>query len=263
MSSASPPHLDDETLSGLLDGEPAPAAGHLAGCAACRARQAQLAEARQAVAAPLESLDELTRRRLLSTAVAAGHSPAPIRWYRRPAVIGGIAAAAAAMLLAVPVLNSLDGGGSDDASTAAPALSAETAGEGGAAVFPTDLGDLGEVTASALRARLGSGDTGAGAMAEDSAQLAPPAAPATKEQEQAGRNAAPLEENASDSRAGGVEPCVQAVMADAARGGQLRATATGTLNGTPVTVVVVDRDGATRGYVAARDGCRLVETYTL
>ncbi|HVW33166.1 MAG TPA: hypothetical protein VHL53_11545, partial [Acidimicrobiia bacterium] len=73
-------HLDDEFLSALLDGDATPgdgagpdAAAHLRACDRCAGRQSDLAGARVALAgAPVEGLDELTRRRLVAGAVAAG-----------------------------------------------------------------------------------------------------------------------------------------------------------------------------------------------
>ena len=286
MSSAPPPHLDDEILSGLLDGEPEPAGAHLAGCADCRARQELLAEARLLVAAPTSGeLDELTRRRLLSTALAAAPAPATVarpRWYRQPVLVGGIAAAVAAIVLAVPVINALnDGGRDEDASTAAPALSAEApAAEGERSSLPTDLGDLGEIDESVLRQQFSSvaadattmNDSAEGApMAPKAAQPAPPPQTATATGGDAGAGSEALREESTaasdgdtyDNRVGGAEPCVNAVLAGPAQGGQLRATATGTLRGTPVTVLVVDTDEGTKAFVAAREGCEVLETYTL
>src|SRR5262245_3835621 len=74
-----PDHLEDEILSALLDGEAAgqgggslDAAAHLRACDRCAGRQAELAAARQALAAaPVEPLDELTRRRLVAGALQA------------------------------------------------------------------------------------------------------------------------------------------------------------------------------------------------
>ncbi len=287
MSSAPPPHLDDETLSGLLDGDPDTAGTHLAGCADCRARQELLAEARLLVAAPTSAeLDELTRRRLLSTALAAAPATATRpRWYRQPAMVGGIAAAVAAIVLAVPVINALNDGGSDeDASTAAPALSAEAPGaEGEFSALPTDLGDLGEVSEPVLRQRFSGVATDATAMndsaegtpqtlaAPKAAQPAPPPQAATATGGDAGAGSEALREESTaapgganyDNRVGGSEPCVNAVLAGPAQGGQLRATASGTLRGTPVTVLVVDTDEGTKAFVAAREGCQVLETYTL
>lgn len=285
MSSALPPHLDDETLSGLLDGEPEPAGGHLAGCADCRARQELLAEARLLVATPTSGeLDELTRRRLLSTALAAAPAPATDarpRWYRQPAMVGGIAAAVVAIVLAVPVINALnDGGADEDASTAAPALVAETpAAEGEFSALPTDLGDLGEISEPVLRQRFSSVATDATDMS-DSAEGAPqtlaapkpaPAPPAAVTATGGDTGAASAREESMpapdgapyDNRVGASEPCVNAVLAGPARGGRLRATATGTVRGTPVTVLVVDTDDGTKAFVAARDGCQVLKTYTL
>jgi hypothetical protein len=283
MSSALPPHLDDETLSGLLDGDAEPAGAHLASCAECRARQELLAQARLLVAAPTGGeLDDLTRRRLLNTALAAASdrvaAPARPRWYRQPAIIG-VAAAVVAIVLAVPVIDAMNDSGRDqDASTAAPAVVAES-GAQGAGGLPSALGDLGEVSEAALRQRYGTSATDATAMS-DSAEggsspmyapapatdEAPPAAPTPTggEAEKAAREESTAADgNSFDSRVGGAEPCLNAVMAGPGQGGSLRATATGTLRGTPVTVLVVDTDDGTKAFVAAREGCRILETYTL
>src|SRR5919198_5049063 len=109
MDLSSTSHLDDEALSATLDApedseEAMPT--HLAGCAECAQRRRQLAAARAALAtAPVEPLDELTRRRLLSRAVAQSTGEAPSRQrLRHPALAGGIAAAIFAVLMAVPFL---------------------------------------------------------------------------------------------------------------------------------------------------------------
>jgi len=98
-----PDHLDDEILSALLDGDATGDAGadgpggmggvppttaavaamgrpdalaHLRACDRCAGRQAELAGARAALAAaPVEPVDELTRRRLVAAALAAADEP--------------------------------------------------------------------------------------------------------------------------------------------------------------------------------------------
>ena len=154
---ATPDHLSDEILSALLDGDPeiagaAPgrvdAAAHLRACDRCAGRQAELAGARAALAAaPVDPIDELTRRRLVATALAAAESaPAgaaaaavPVgrgRWARRhPGLVGSAAAVVLAVLVGVPFVldNGAPGGG--EALTAQAPL--ESAGP-----FLGDLGDL-------------------------------------------------------------------------------------------------------------------------
>ena len=113
-----PDHLDDELLSALLDGEAWPAhadaAAHLQACDRCAGRQAELAGARAALAAaPVEPLDELTRRRLVAAALAAARvdpgreAPAPAAVPHRPVPLGpappGLIGSAAAVVLALLV----------------------------------------------------------------------------------------------------------------------------------------------------------------
>jgi hypothetical protein len=163
-------HLDDETLSAMLDtaaaeGGQRAAAAHLAACDLCAGRQAELRAAQAALAAAaVEPLDELTRRRLVAAALqATEHDPALApgatprsadrrRWLpRHPALIGSIAAALLGLLVGVPFVVG-DGDGSDRTLSAqAPAeLSDESAGP-----FLGDLGDLADQ--NGLRLRLNSG----------------------------------------------------------------------------------------------------------
>jgi hypothetical protein len=159
---ATPDHLDDEILSGLLDGDPGGARGsrasdvaaaHLSGCDRCAGRQAELDAARSALAAaPVEPLDELTRRRLVAGAVAAGAdepvgsgatAPTTIgrsrRYQRHPALIGSAAAVLLALLVGIPFVVGDDGGqdGTTLSAQAPEALREESAG-----AFLGDLGDL-------------------------------------------------------------------------------------------------------------------------
>jgi hypothetical protein len=179
-----PEHLDDEILSALLDGDADAADGaggdataHLRACDRCAGRQAELAGAREALAtAPVEPVDELTRRRLVAAALAAAETApggatsaaraVPIdrsRWARRhPAFIGSAAAVVLAVLVGVPFV--LDNGtpGEDETLTAQAPLP-ESAG-----AFLGDLGDLSE--RDRLRLRL------SGAAVSDT-YATPPAEP--------------------------------------------------------------------------------------
>jgi len=145
-------HLEDEILSALLDGdadgEP-DAAAHLRACDRCSGRQAELAGARAALAAaPVEPLDELTRRRLVAAALAAAEpaseagvrAVAPIgrsRWAgRHPALIGSAAAVVLALLVGVPFVVDNGGSGRDQTLTAQAPL------QNSADSFLGDLGDL-------------------------------------------------------------------------------------------------------------------------
>ncbi|HKY77405.1 MAG TPA: hypothetical protein VJS45_14755 [Acidimicrobiia bacterium] len=157
---STPDHLSDEILSALLDGDSDVAvevdrsgvdvAAHLRACDQCAGRQAELAGARSALAAAaVEPVDELTRRRLVATALAAaesapaGEAPAaaavPLgrgRWARRhPGLIGSAAAVVLAVLVGVPfVLDNGGPGGSETLTAQAPFESASP--------FLGDLGDL-------------------------------------------------------------------------------------------------------------------------
>lgn len=167
-------HLDDEFLSALLDGDtgapglPARAEAHLRACDRCAGRQRELAEARAALAgAPIEAVDELTRRRLVAAAVQAAvpAERARSRWAtRHPALVGSAAAVILALLVGVPFV--LDNG-----SPSRDAGSTLAAGAPGAAEFASPfLGDLGELSdRESLRLRL----TRGGQVADDFGYRAP------------------------------------------------------------------------------------------
>ena len=213
-----PDHLDDETLSALLDGASdgasADAAAHLGACDRCAERQAELSAARAALAAsPVEPLDELARRRLVAAAVrAADDAPAGeaaagaavtgrTRWAQRhPAVLGSVAAALLAVLVGVPFVVGNHGGGSAEKSlSAAPNAAREEAG----GVFLGDLGDL--TDRDRLRLRL------TGGTAADSAS--------------AGTGGAFAPSEPAGSAAGGATPSAAAVPSAAPASGGLAGSA--------------------------------------
>jgi hypothetical protein len=285
-------HLDDDALSASLDDALEDAAGqsHLAGCAICAARRDQLAAARSALAAaPVEPVDELTRRRLVTTALAeAGPAAHRKAWYQRPALAGGVAAVLLALIAAVPFVTGGDNSGDQQAATAA----LDRAGS----EFLGDLGDLSDP--SALRERFGAqrslalseeakatGEAdaagGSGAAEAPKAATAPPLAPVS------GRPAKPVpaaptagaatdtaaepyaqsNQSARDEAAGGgldrtvAEACARTLAGDVAQGSSLLAVATGTYHDTPAVVAVFSGERGTTAYVAARDGCRLLIRY--
>jgi hypothetical protein len=178
---ATPDHLDDEILSALLDGDAdasargmggvalkdSDAAAHLRACDRCAGRQGELAAARAALAgAPVEPVDELTRRRLMAAALGvAGEAPAPgvaplpararSRWAsRHPALIGSAAAVVLALLVGVPFVVGNDGRSGDADTT----LAAQAPSEGSQESASAYLGDLGDLSnRESLRVRLTSG----------------------------------------------------------------------------------------------------------
>jgi hypothetical protein len=187
-----PDHLDDEILSALLDGDSAAgsldAAAHLGGCDRCAGRQAELAAARAALAAaPVEPLDELTRRRLVAAALqGADETPAALvpaarsRWAQRhPAFIGSAAAVLLAVLVGVPFVVGRDGGSQGDKTLAAQAPNAR---EESASPFLGDLGDLSDH--DRLRLRLSGG--------RDESFAYAPAEPGPSPAAGAGATAAPV-----------------------------------------------------------------------
>jgi hypothetical protein len=163
-------HLDDETLSALLDtpaGEgPERAAAHLPTCDRCAGRQAELRAAQAALAtAPVEALDELTRRRLVAAALQATEAGPAVasgamvrsagrgRWSQRhPALIGSVAAVLLGLLVGVPFVVGDDAGSDRALSAQAPELRDESAG-----TFLGDLGDLADQ--DGLRLRLSGGES--------------------------------------------------------------------------------------------------------
>lgn len=277
------PHLDDEFLSASLDGELAATdADHLAGCAVCAARRDGLAEARAALqTAPVEPVDELTRRRILTTALeGAGFDGRRQRtWSRRPALAGGVAAVLLAFLAAVPFLTG------DDSSPEATTAALELAG----GEFLGHLGDLSDP--SVLSARLGgqesrarpevaeaddaaSGSVAADTAAPSSAAEAPPAAPALGGQGETSGRYSTTARSATDSTASGAggdggdgdgwaaaDVCARRLAAGEAHGARLVAVATGTYRDARAVVAVFDEGDGRFAYVSSRDGCRLLTRY--
>jgi hypothetical protein len=292
-----PDHLDDEILSALLDGDTAmgsEAAAHVQACDRCAGRQAQLADARAALAAaPVEPLDELARRRLVAAALEAAEAtpgdqePAPAvpigrsRWARRhPALIGSAAAALLALLVGVPFVVDNGGRGGDQALTAQAPVP-ESAG-----AFLGDLGDLSD--RDRLRLRLSGvavSDTYASAPGEagpSPAAGAPTAAPLAGASPGSGglAGSGPAEKAASEPQAADTagqgfagdqsardradtEACVAALLNGPARGGRLTRSGSGTYQGRPAIVAAFELSGGTEAIITDRSGCAVLDRFAI
>lgn len=133
-------HLDDETLSATIDGEPWP--DHLAGCSACVDRRRRLSEAAALVATPAPGAGPGLEEAAVAAAVAAAGQHAA-----KPRSIPRVLAVAAA-IVAVLALSSaplLFRGGSR------PTVAQRAPGAGGGTGF-ADLGSIDD--AAALNSRL-------------------------------------------------------------------------------------------------------------
>ncbi|HUF33652.1 MAG TPA: hypothetical protein VMN58_10655 [Acidimicrobiales bacterium] len=140
------PHLDDEALSALIDGEAMPQTGdHAGACDACEGRLEALRHAARAVADPPPAPDDETRERAIAAAIAAAPAEparrtgvvtlAPRR--RRPAPVWLVSAAClAALILGVGLVRGMDGGDDDSVTMEASPTAGPSVVDGG------DLGDL-------------------------------------------------------------------------------------------------------------------------
>ena len=295
-------HLDDETLSARLDGAAEDAAAHLPGCDRCSGRQAELAAARAALRAALvEPLDELSRRRLVATALEAAGAATPAgraRARRHPALVGSAAAVILAVLVGVPFVFGNDRSSRDQ--TALSAQAPESAQD--AAAFLGDLGDLSDRDRIRLRLSGASPDAFTAAPAEPAAS--PPAAGRTAEPlatttaplgaagSSAGRNSGGgaeagaaksastpnavaadqpyrSEPYASDQSAltdrdrADTNACVAALLNGPARGGRLTRSGTGTYQGRPSIVAAFELSGGTVAFIVDRSGCGVLDRFTL
>lgn len=243
----------DEAVSALLDGEldafardhgttGPDARGRLDAWAGLDARRRELEAARAAIAAPVPELDEVTRRRLVRTAVDAGPAAPASAPSRRTASWRVIGAVAATVIILVGVGLTMattggDGPSHQDASSSASDASPRRG----------DLGDVGDVTSpAALRALVegrdveGGESTAEGGSADESpAPGAPPAADSSaRSRFDAGLTRSPPE-------------CARQVAGDR----ELAFVATGTFRDIPVTIVGVSEGGRTIALVVASDDC--------
>jgi hypothetical protein len=296
-----PDHLDDETLSAMLDsaageGPERATAAHVAACDLCAGRQAELRAAQAALATvPVEPLDELTRRRLVAAALQATEDGPAVasgvatlrsagrgRWLQRhPALIGSVAAALLGLLVGVPFVVG-DGDGSDRTLSAqGPAeLSDESAG-----AFLGDLGDLADQ--DGLRLRLSGGESASDTYAfaptepgpSPAGGAAPSGAPLPAAAPSGGglagssaRSASPsvadttADDSAENAPAGlptaaDADTCVAVLLDGPARTGRLLRSGVGTYGGRPAVVASFELEGGTVAFVADRSGCAVLDRF--
>jgi hypothetical protein len=240
------PHLDDEQLSALLDGEGDPADGaHAEGCDRCGARLARLRAVAAAVAEPPPPPAAADRDRAIAAALRA-REVVPLR-ARRSGPPAWLLAAAAVLVLALLAVPFLAGGddGDDQVATSGGDAAEESGGEEAATLesgaAPVDGGDLGPIDAGTDLTAL---------AAASQAERAAEAPSSADESSGAG-------EGAADADAFGAPACVDAVVADAPTLGALRYFARATFDGEPAQVLVFDgpEAGQVTVYVAALDDC--------
>jgi hypothetical protein len=181
----------------------------------------------------VDPLDEVTRRRLVSTALREGAPAAPARPTSR--AWRWIAAAAAVVVLGVGALAIVTADGGNDATTASRAPSSEGVAVAPKAGATLSVGDLGDLADPANLARLRDRT----AAADSSAAAAP---------------------NPAFSEGGDVQHETRASTAcsDQLPDGTVLATGTGTLDGRPAVAVLLERpDGKQEIDAVLTDSCEL------
>lgn len=280
-------HLDDESLSAVLDGEAIAAEDEHAGsCGRCSARLTELRAAASVVASfPPSPSPE---RREAAVAAALALQPAPssspdspslakeaaatgdrLGGRRRRSVPGWVplAALAAAVALFVPVVGLLVDGGDDSQQTAMSELEDDDrAGDPAAgtddsvmAAAPLEWGNLGDVDGgdlAELAARIGAG---AAAPASDGQAT-------SDEADAQATEAAPPSDAARGAPSSPASELPAACEAEARSRdpglGQLLAVGRGTVDGNPAEILAFEsmptgsnRSGATRVVATASEGC--------
>lgn len=258
MSDALLPHLDDESLSGLVDGALDAAAAeaaraHVAACATCDRRLEQVVAVRDAIGRDVET-EPGGVDAAVTAALAAWDEPEALRrwrWARPPAAWIGAAAVVLALLAAVPLL--LAQRSQDQLAARGEASSEKAEDEAGE---PNAAGGAG--TSAPATADFGSHDDTATlvALLDTGAYAAPPAAAydASADNESSG--------GAQERRA---QPqCVEAGRRVAAgRAGALLTTGPVSWRGEAAVVLLFavedSKAGGTRQlYVMSQVGCDLL-----
>ena len=260
------PHFDlDEAISAELDDELAPFATELGiDPAALRAlmvqrpeyadRRAAIEAARRSLRAPVDSLDDVSRARLLKAAAITepGRVGTPIRagvpaWRL-------LGAAAAAVLVVVGGVALLRGGGSTSGQK-----SASTAGDA-AKVRSGELGNLGPLDPRTLDSLIG-GETRAPATSGGTGAASKPTSPKKSESSALrgtdAQNSAASEQPsvAADAAASVTPEQVDACRAEYAKVGNVRFSGTGDYQGRPAVVVGIETGGRTIVFVVAATDC--------
>jgi hypothetical protein len=249
-------HLDDETISAALDGEPidGDARAHLDGCASCRARLDAFGRVAAAVGAPVTAPSASARDDAIAAALAADVAPAQPRRNLTP----WLAAAAVVVLLlvAVPLIAALSSG--DDHDQAATSAR-DNATSGGVSTGAAS----GEATTKAARPPdLGALDAGnLAAVVGRRVGVTAPAAPIVAS---APADGSAAQEEGSGGAAGGAAG--ESLAADEGRAcaPQLHAPGTevlfarGTWDDRPAVVFAYRTGGDVTAYVVNPPDCRIL-----
>ena len=284
------PHLDDDQISALLDGEADSGAGaHLSVCPSCRSRSESFDAVRRALAVPPPPAPPAVADRAVSAAMGAWddqraggvvvpmpplHQRPPTRRPRVPRWAMAVAAAGVAAAVAVPLTVTGDGGRRGDQTASAPTERAgdertanATADGDSVPVVGGDLGDqsdpetLGQVVRQALSGPAASESAPPIVDGSDSAtggrSTSLPAATAARDG--SGRPAPTAQFG------GGPPPCTAEVASTYGAGlGALVYSASLRWKGTPAVLLAYQAADAReaglghRGFVMALDGCRLL-----
>lgn len=231
-------HLDDDTLSAIVDGEGSPDdLAHIASCEACEARVGARRAAAQLVATPVPPVADAEREDTIRAALAAPSNIVSLAPRRRVPAWLGAAAAVATLAAGATILANRDGSrpspsaaratSEDSGATADRSVGALAAPVGDAAV---DGGDLGDVKDADLRARID------GALNASQQRAAAPS----------GADAA------GGTAATACETEVRSTNPDL---GPLRFRAFGTYEGAAVSVLAFDVGHRRWVYVVTVDGC--------
>jgi hypothetical protein len=268
-------HLDDETLTAVLDGEASPEeCADAAGCGACSTRLDRLGQVALALAAPTPPPHDDRRRATIDAAVRAGEpevAPPTALASRRPRRVSPAWAVAAAVIasgaLAIPLVDDLGGRNQNQERVAAGDVTDSSSGEaladqralpggGDAGVAPTpasernlgsiDLNGLDELAAS-LRA-----DVQQNQPLDLSAPGAAPTAEAARPDAE--------DESAGVGRTQGMQPCEEPARRRDRTLGPVTYAAQATFDGRPAVVLAFEvtppeAPASIRLLVLAADGC--------
>lgn len=296
-----PHHLTDEALSALLDDATTGAGDrdarrqaedHLAACEVCASRRASLDDALARLrAAPIDPVDELTRRRMITRAVETTAPSTDARRYRRASALA-VAAVAVVVLGVVGAFTLADD--DDTAQVASGPFGLPLEAENVAAGVPLDNSDdlyitlvgyesrealkpapggevsesRGERTATAggggVNGSAGGGSGGAGLSVTTIAGEVPVAAPsgeadAITEESGAAVRALPLPRAPSDADLSAVGRCYRLLADSIPVESKLTAAATGTYQGNRA-VVLAFRSSGNRllAMILARSDCSIL-----
>jgi hypothetical protein len=251
-------HLDDETLSAVLDGEGTPAeSAHADSCAACGTRLGALRDASVLVRSPVAAAPDAQRDAAIAAALGAAAAPSNVVPLRRRTPPVWLAAAAAAVLAVVGIAVFVPRGDDDSAPTAAGDADDSTAGAvsdefaTSMAQAGIDGGDLGEIDPASLRETIEAALSGGGAGTTRAADEAVTTTAADGAESAPSIMAAPLP-----------PPCESELRASNDLLGPLVYHATGTIRGEPQVVLVFEvtaEDGSVDRwvYVAATADCAI------